>query len=457
LNPILARWLYYGGQAWRGEPVTRVLRELEESQHWPASRLHELQWERMCALARHAYDTVPFYRRHWDAAGLSPDSMRGRDDWDRLPTLSKAEIQESAQEMRSTQAPRGHVATTSGSSGTPIAVWRSHASWAHAHANVFRGWHWHGIEVGDRYAYFWGLALDRAGQRQARVRDAFFNRLRLSAFDTSDESASAFYERLVRWRPAFGFGYPSAAAQFADAVTRLGLDGTRIGFRAIITTAEVLHPHRRERLETTFGCRVVDTYGCAEAGITGFACEAGGMHVPVESVVVDLVPAGDGLFEVLITDLFNYSQPVIRYRIGDLVERGAPDCPCGRQLPLLGRIHGRAGDSLQLADGRVVNGLLPYYIFRHHAKSGKVFEYQFAQYPDGALELRVSPGPGWEDSLVQEIETEVSEGLGIRVRLRVVPRFERVGRGKHRDFVKVDAEGNLLAARGGPEGRGAGA
>lgn len=436
--------MYYTGQAWRGEPVGRVLRNLEKSQHWPGERLRELQWQRMQTLARHAYDTVPFYRGRWDAVGLTPDSLRVRDDWDRLPTLSKADIQESARELLSTHAPRGHLATTSGSSGTPIAVLRSHASWAHAHANVFRGWHWHGIEVGDRYAYFWGLALDRAGQRQARMRDTFFNRLRLSAFDTSDASATAFYERLVRWRPAFGFGYASSATQFADAVTRLGLDGRRIGFRAIITTAEVLHPHRRERLESTFGCRVVDSYGCAEAGVTGFACEAGGMHIPVESVVVDLVPAGDGLFEVVITDLFNLSQPVIRYRIGDLAEEGAANCSCGRQLPLLGQIQGRAGDSLRLADGRVVNGLLPYYIFRHHAKSGKVFEYQFAQYPDGALELRVSPGPGWEDALAREIEREVSAGLAIPVRLRVVPRFDRVGRGKHRDFVRVDADGNLL-------------
>jgi phenylacetate-CoA ligase len=440
--PALARGLYFAGQAYRGEPVRRVLHELEASQHWPLERLRELQWERMVALARHAYETTPFYRRRWTEAGMSPDALRSRADWDRLPALSKREIQEHGAELRSSDA-SGHVATTSGSSGLPIAVLRSHESWAHAHANVFRGWRWHGLDVGDRYAYFWGLALDPAGRRTAWLRDAFFNRMRLSAFERSDMAMRHYFERLERWRPRFGFGYPSAATQFADAVARLGLDGRSLGFKCIITTAEVLHAHRRERLETTFGCRVVDSYGCAEIGVTGFDCEAGSMHVPIESVVVDLVPVGGGLHEVLLTDLFNRAQPVIRFRIGDLVEAAPAACRCGRQLPLLGRIQGRAGDSIRLSDGRIVNGLLPYYIFRHHAKSGKVMEYQFAQYPDGALELRVAPGTGWTDELAVEIEREVTDGLGTPVRLKVVPRFERRGRGKHRDFVQVDARGEV--------------
>jgi phenylacetate-CoA ligase len=446
LNRSISRWLYFAGQTLRGEPVADVLRELEASQRWPTERLLELQWKRMLSIARHAYDTVPHYRSAWDRAGITPNDLRTRADWDRLPALTKPEIQEHAKELTSSRADDAHVATTSGSSGTPVAVRRSHASWAHAHANVFRGWHWHGLDVGDRYAYFWGLSLEQAGRRQARLRDWFFNRERLSAFDITPESARAFYD-VLRLRPArFGFGYPSAVTQFADEITRLGLDGRALGLKAVITTAEVLHPHRRERLAETFGCTIVDSYGSAEAGVSGFQCEAGSMHVPVESGVVDLVPAGNDLHEVLLTDLFNRAQPVIRYRIGDLVERASERCACGRGLPLIGRIHGRAGDSITLPGGRVVNGLLPYYIFRHHAKSGKVMEYQFAEYPDGVIELRIAPGPGWDSSLEREIEREVTAGLGMPVRVRTVPRFERRGRGKHRDYVKVDANGKLPEA-----------
>lgn len=436
MNSGLSRWLYYAAQGLRGEPVRSVLAELEASQRWPLERLKALQWERQQALFQHAFDTVHFYRECWSAAGLQRDSLRAPADWEHLPMLEKHQLRERGDALRSSRAPGGLKATTSGTSGTPIAVMRSHGSWAHAHANVFRGWHWHDIEVGDRYAYFWGLALDASGRRQARLRDAMFNRERLSAFEITPDGAREFYHRL-RARPArFGFGYPSAVTHFADEIAAQGLDGHALGFRAVITTSEVLRDEQRERLERTFGCRAVDSYGAAEVGVTGFECGQGGMHVPIESVVVDLVPTEGGMHEVLVTDLFNFSQPVIRYRIGDYVAASPAACPCGCALPLLGRIQGRAGEFITLPDGRRINGLLPYYIFRPHAKSGMVREYQFVQFEDGRIELRVLPGDGWNDEAKSAIETEVTAGLGVPVTLRRVERIERTGRGKFRDWVK---------------------
>jgi phenylacetate-CoA ligase len=438
MNSALARRLYLWAQSARGEPVAAVLRALEESQRWPLERLRAQQWARQRALARHAFATVPFYRERWSALGLDPERLEPA-DWARLPALEKSEAQERGAELRSSAAPGGAVvAATSGSSGTPVAIARGHLSWAHAHANVFRGWRWHGLDIGDRYAYFWGLALDESGRRQAALRDAVFNRRRFSAFETDPARARAFHARLVRSPARFAFGYPSAVARFADFVEDLGLDGRALRWRAIVTTAEVLKPERRERLAALFGCRVVDSYGCAEAGVAGFECERGGMHVPIESVVVDLVPAGDGLCEILLTDLHNRVQPLVRYRVGDLVEPLDGPCPCGRALPLLGRLHGRAGDSIRLPDGRTVSGLLPYYIFRHHAKSGAVREYQFVQFPGGRVELRVTRGPGWADGRAREIAAEVTQGLGVPVEVKVVERFAPRARGKHRDWVRAE-------------------
>ena len=438
MHARLARRLYLGAQRLRGEPVAAVLRELEASQGWPLALLQALQWGRQRVLARHAFATVPFYRERWSAAGIGPEALRDPADWSRLPALEKRDVQEHGAALVSTQAPRGAVkATTSGSSGTPVAVRRGHLSWAHAHANVFRGWRWHGLDIGDPYAYFWGLALDPSGRRQAGLRDWFFNRRRFSAFETDASRARWFHEQLRRRPVRFAFGYPSAVMQFTEMARSQGLDGRPLGWRAVITTAEVLRPHQRELLRETYGCRVVDSYGCAEVGVAGFECEAGGMHVPVESVVVDLEPAGEGLYEILLTDLHNFVQPLIRYRIGDLTRPASGACPCGRALPLLGELQGRAGEAIALPDGRVVSGLLPYYLFRHHAKSGRVREYQFVEFPGGRLELRVTAGEGWSDAVAAEIRAEVTRGLGWPVEVRVVPRFERHGRGKHRDWVRA--------------------
>src|SRR5262249_25638450 len=141
-----------------------------------------LQWRRQQELARHAFETVPFYRERWSALGITPADLRTPGDWSRLPVLDRQDIARHTHDLMSSRAPRGPVASTSGSSGSPLAVLRSHLSWAHAHANVFRGWHWHGVEIGDRYAYFWGAPLLSKDRSRARLRDAFFNRDRCSAF-----------------------------------------------------------------------------------------------------------------------------------------------------------------------------------------------------------------------------------------------------------------------------------
>lgn len=157
-------------------------------------------------------------------------------------------------------------------------------------------------------------------------------------------------------------------------------------------------------------------------------------------MAVDFLPTEEGRQEVLLTDLSNRNQPVIRYRVGDQAEpvQPATACPCGRALPLLGRISGRAGEMLVLPDGRRVNANLPSYIFKHHAHQGTVHEYQFVQYPSGKVELRLVRGPKWSDSTRDSLGAQVRAALGLEVDLRLVDRIARRGRAKHRVFVRAD-------------------
>lgn len=424
-----------------------VLRAIERSQHWDADRLRELQWERLQRLIRHCWTTVPAYRERWGALGFEPGDLRSRTDWHRLPALGKSDVQAEAQRLHSTQAPPGLKAATSGSSGTPVAVERGHLSWAHAHAQVFRGWHWWGVDCGDPYAYFWGVPLAEADRAVAERKDRFFNRTRISAFTLDAARARDAYERLRRRPVRFAFGYPSAVTQFADEVSAQRLDGRALGWRVVITTAEVLHEAQRERIAAAFGCPVADSYGCAEIGVAGFEHPEGGMRVPVESVVVDHERTEDGHWALLLTDLHNFRMPMVRYRVGDLVtpagDPADPDAwplPEGARcaLPLLGRIAGRAGDTLTLPDGRRINANQPSYVFKSHGRDGRVREYQFVQFPEGRIELRLLTGPAWSAEWRPRLVAEVREVLGIDVELVEVDRFERRGRGKHRDFIRAE-------------------
>ena len=446
MNAMLARMAYYLAQEWRGEPVARVLRELEDSARWPAERLRELQWTRLREMVRYAWDTVPYYRERWQAAGLEPGDLKSWADWRRFPAVGKPDVQEHAAALMSSQAPKGLKAATSGSSGTPVSVDRDHHSWAHAHANVFRSWRWWGLDCGDPYAYFWGVPLDEESRRTAEKKDRFFNRQRCSAFTLDADHARAFHAQLLRHRTRFAFGYPSALTQFADEVVAQKLDGRRLGWKLVITTAEMLRESQRERIAAAFGCPVADSYGCAEIGVAGFEHPEGLQRIPVESVVVDYERTPEGAWSLLLTDLSNHRMPMLRYRVGDLVEPlGDPaseaywPLPPGSkcQLPALGALAGRAGETLVLPDGRRLNANQPSYIFKTHGKEGRVREYQFVQYPD-RVELRIVAGPAWNDIWYDKLRAEVKQALGIDVTLTFVPRFERQGRGKHRDFIRAE-------------------
>ena len=72
--------------------------------------------------------------------------------------------------------------------------------------------------------------------------------------------------------------------------------------------------------------------------------------------------------------------------IGDLVDDATGIVCLRRALPLLGPIQGRAGGSSDDTRRSHDQRLLPYYIFRHHAKSEKVREYQFVQFANWRIE-----------------------------------------------------------------------
>src|SRR4051812_46753003 len=65
---------------------------VEKSQWWSADRLLEQQRDDLQRLLRHAFDTVPFYRERFRAAGAAPEDFRNLDDLRRLPPLTRQDI-----------------------------------------------------------------------------------------------------------------------------------------------------------------------------------------------------------------------------------------------------------------------------------------------------------------------------------------------------------------------------
>ncbi len=158
-------------------------------------------------------------------------------------------------------------------------------------------------------------------------------------------------ERLNRFRPGFVAAYPSVLALLA-AERRSGR--LRIEPAVLWSGGESMAPRLRAALERDFGCIVMDEYGASECLSIAYGCDAGWMHVNADWVLLEPVdrtgrptPPGELSHTVLLTNLANWVQPVIRYDLGDRVIARAGPCPCGNPLPAV-RVEGRKDDMVAL-------------------------------------------------------------------------------------------------------------
>src|SRR6266498_1098691 len=100
------------------------VKRLQDSQWWRASDLLEHQLRLLSPLLVHAHATVPFYRSRIEAAGIDVRQPVRLEDWRRIPTLTRREVQQSHAHLASSAVPIQHGASisvyTSGSTSTPV-------------------------------------------------------------------------------------------------------------------------------------------------------------------------------------------------------------------------------------------------------------------------------------------------------------------------------------------------
>ena len=159
-------------------------------------------------------------------------------------------------------------------------------------------------------------------------------------------------EKLNSLRPQFLNTYPSTGALLAEEQLSGRL---RLDLEGLTTNSEPLTRSLRERLELAFGVRPTDFYATTE-GLYGHECGdrarctcsttcASSRHVDDDG---DPVPPGEVGSRLLLTNLFNRVQPLIRFEIADMVSLDPEPCRCGRALMRLRSLEGRAEDVLHL-------------------------------------------------------------------------------------------------------------
>jgi phenylacetate-CoA ligase len=409
------------------------------------------QGRRLSDLLRAVYGRSAFYTRKLDDAGLDVNALRFPQDLTTLPLTSKAELIADQAE----HPPWGSGLTeplerytrycqTSSTTGSPLRWIDTNESWqwlVDCWKEVFRAAR---VTPADRVFFpfsfgpflgFW-VGFDAGSQMGLLCvpGGGMSSRLRLSVIDSIGAT-------IVCCTPTYALRLAEVAAE--EWPDRPLANST---VRALIVAGEPggSIPATRERIERSWGARVIDHHGLTEAGPISFECweSPGALHLNEDAFVCEVLDPVTGRAvpdgypgELVVTNLGRTANPIVRYKTADIVVRRSDPCVCGRSWARLeGGVLARADDMINI---RGVN-VYPTSIEAVVRRFPEIVEFRTTVSQTHSMrmltvEIEVPPAFAETAALADQVAARLKEALGLSVRVGavdagVLPRFEMKAR-----------------------------
>ena len=414
----------------KGYNLKRIEEEINILRRLPAKELSAWQNEKKWNLVETLYRNNPFYR---EKLGTEiPGS------WEDLPIVTKSDLQRDIHGLISSNYRLGdlYVNNTSGSSGHPLIFAKTYYTQARVWAYKKLFAEIHGIDYfTSMEAKFYGMPKSFKSRMVQHLKDRILNRERFVVFEMNEKVFAGWVERFRRRAFDYIYGYTSSIVLFCRYLLEKGIVLNRIcpTLKVVIVTSEVCSPEDREIIRKATGVEARNEYGTADAGLIGYECTEGRIHLCEENVFVERDRDGS----LLVTDLFNDAFPLVRYQVGDMAEISDHSCACGTHDRVIESLQGRTNDVAILRSGKMVPGLTFYYISRALLESSGVLrEFIIRQTSPDTFEFDVvSDGP-LSPADIAELEKTAEEYLepGLNIVVNQVEKIERPASGKIKHF-----------------------
>ena len=420
-------------------PEEKFVHELQRSQWLNVAEIAAIQRPLIERLVRHAATSTYFYPERLAPLFLGVDPATSALDlsrWGEVPVLRRRDAVAFVDQMaaKSVPADSGGVRSgeSSGSTGRAFSHLRSSRAVRVANCLLQRAYELFELDLSGSLAH---ITLDKK-QTCRYPSGGKFKRWNFHSPNADlfvldiGATPSEQLEWLERMMPSHVMTYPETLGEVAEAAAA---QGSRLNFQTFISTGETLMPETRAKIQRTFNCRVVDIYGAREIGPIAFECpDADGYHACAEALVVELLdeedrPVGPGAYgRVVVTALYNYAMPFIRYDIGDYALASNELCSCGRGLPWVREIAGRTRNMFVMPDGSrkrwrgfIMTQTINFLSYR---------QIQFVQTDVNTIEVKYVPDKTGPSAKLQELTEFLKEELHGDLIVRLVP-VERIERG----------------------------
>lgn len=379
-----------------------------------------MQVKRLRQILKYAYKNVAFYHQQFNMAKVKPSDIKSVKDLQKIPMLTKTEVQEKFTSLiaRGISIDECAKEETSGSTGIPLTVIAKKEDSYVLKANELR----HYVENGgslirDKFVL---LGLRRLPKKRTNLgsfleRLGIFRSIRMSILDPIED----VFDRLVSFKPDVIKAFPSFLLLLARELEK---KGHMIHPKFIWANGELLDPKSRKLINSAFGGELLDGYACVETGYVAWECtEHAGYHINTDMVVTEFVKDGEHVTsgengEIILTPLWNYAMPLIRYRIGDIGTPTNEVCPCGRGLPLMKVVEGRLEDFIVLPSGRIISPVVTLSFFENVEG---IREYRVIQERTDLFTVQIVLREGYRDDINSQLRDRFVEGLGENVKLKI--------------------------------------
>jgi phenylacetate-CoA ligase len=406
---MVRKYFFWLLDFFKGSKIRRHYNEIAfVLNHASSHEALQIQQKNLSDLLRHAVTTTQFYKNGFT-------SLKD------FPVVNKTIIRESFNSFISNKFRESELipVVTSGSTGTPFKVYHDRNKKLRNSADAICFAHLSGYDIGDSVIY---LKVWVNQYMKSPLRFWMENMIPVDVFRLNDTQIQGLLRRMERDNSTCVLvGYASALELVCKYLERNYKENVNANVQSVIAISETLNDYTKKTLQKYFHAPVVSRYSNIENGIIAQQeiPGSGRYVINTASYIVEILkmdsdeqvePGQTG--RIVVTDLFNYGMPFVRYDTGDI---GALSPDSRKAVNMyLAKVEGRKLDMLYDIEGNLVSS---YLVYKNMWQYTDIIQYQLIQegQKEYIMKININDTFTRETRLIQELKSYLGGDADIRV------------------------------------------
>ena len=414
----------------KGGYIRKQIKEIKYSViHPESSNSENLKKKYIDKLLIHATNSTPYYSSYKNFNSIQD-----------FPVIKKVIIQQNFDKFQSTEYKDkdNFKVSTSGSTGVPFFLYQDKNKRRRNHSDVIYFLKESGFKIGNR---LYELEVWRGHNEKNRLKAWLQNTIQFDISKLTDKRIESFIELLKNDKQSKKtmLGFASSYEMIAQYMERNNIFLDNLGLTSAIANSEYLNPYTKTTLGKHLNTQILSRYSSEEIGIIAQQTlnSPNSFVINHASYVVEVLQFDNnesvkpGEFgRIVVTDLFNFAMPIIRYDTGDIAKLGIND----EGVIQLDEIEGRKMDVIYDSDGNLISSFVVYtkfYKYYHLLK-----QYQFIQQSEKDYEVKLNLQGNtfaFEDDLIAIIKSDFGDDSNVTI--TYVDEIPPLSSGKRRKVV----------------------